>query len=365
MGIFRFVLAIIVVFAHIPWIIKIPSIPSSLAVQVFFVISGFYMTLILNTKYIGKSSYKLFISNRFLRIYPIYWAVFLFIIIYSLLYLFISRANWTGPFFDPYAHYIGDMDLLTFIFLFFSNIFIFFQDLVMFLGLNLESGKLFFTSNFKNTEPALFNFLFIPQAWSIAIELMFYLIAPFILRRKFLLVLSLIGISFLIRFVLFRFELKEDPWSYRFFPSELSTFLLGYISYKIYIRIKEKSINKKIPAFILFTLILISIIFQTINIAYLNMLYISIATISIPFIFHLTKNSKIDRQIGELSYPIYISHMFVIQSFPNIPINFETPITKAIYIVCTTIILSYILNRFIAIPVERIRKNRFKRESKI
>ena len=42
------------------------------SVQVFYIISGFYMALILNTKYVGPGSYRVFIANRLLRIFPAY-----------------------------------------------------------------------------------------------------------------------------------------------------------------------------------------------------------------------------------------------------------------------------------------------------
>lgn len=39
--------------------------------------------------------------------------------------------------------------------------------------------------------------------------------------------------------------------------------------------------------------------------------YIIIA-LGMPFTFHLTKKSKIDRIIGQMAYPLYLSHMLVI-----------------------------------------------------
>src|SRR5260370_9516411 len=56
----------------------------NISVNSFFIISGFYMAFILNEKYVGKnSSYRLFITNRFLRIYPIYWIILFFTILIS------------------------------------------------------------------------------------------------------------------------------------------------------------------------------------------------------------------------------------------------------------------------------------------
>lgn len=46
-------------------------VPGDTAVQVFFAISGFYMTLVLNEKYLD--SYGSFLANRALRLLPLYW----------------------------------------------------------------------------------------------------------------------------------------------------------------------------------------------------------------------------------------------------------------------------------------------------
>ena len=53
-------------------------IAGNTAVKAFFIISGFYMTLVLSSKYERKRhSLWLFYSNRVLRIYPMYYATLL------------------------------------------------------------------------------------------------------------------------------------------------------------------------------------------------------------------------------------------------------------------------------------------------
>ena len=114
----------------------------------------------------------------------------------------------------------------------------------MFLGLNIESGSMFFTNNFTLTNPQFHDFLLIPQAWTIGLELIFYLIAPFLVRRKIRIILILISISVLIRcYIYFILDMQHDPWTYRFFPSELALFLIGTISYHIYNYFNNNSIN--------------------------------------------------------------------------------------------------------------------------
>src|SRR3954453_14268219 len=57
-------------------LLGIPSIPGDTAVQSFYAISGFYMALVLNETYSAKNStYSLFLTNRFLRLFPAYAVV--------------------------------------------------------------------------------------------------------------------------------------------------------------------------------------------------------------------------------------------------------------------------------------------------
>jgi len=71
MGIIRVALALAVVLSHLP-----PAtfhfVSGGVAVQAFFIISGFYMALVLSSKY---SSTSLFYSNRLLRLMPSYFVM--------------------------------------------------------------------------------------------------------------------------------------------------------------------------------------------------------------------------------------------------------------------------------------------------
>lgn len=55
MGVLRLILAVSVILNHSPIALAPwrPLVPGDLAVQAFFVISGFYMSLVLSTKYLG------------------------------------------------------------------------------------------------------------------------------------------------------------------------------------------------------------------------------------------------------------------------------------------------------------------------
>jgi len=357
MGTLRLILAISVVLTHTSYIFGFGLVGGQVAVQAFYIISGFYMALVLNEKYIGiNSSYKLFISNRLLRLFPIYWVVLLITLLSSIVAYIISSGDSFGKI-QVYFEFFDSMSVGTLLFLVFSNITLLFQDVVMFLGLDTISGNLFFTSNFKDTSPELHQFILIPQAWTISVEIIFYLIAPFLVRKKLRLILILILISILLRYLLTINGFSHDPWSYRFFPTELVFFLLGIVAYHIYIKIKPLKIKNyylyMIYAFVLLFTFSYSFIQTNLIIPYLITIFLSI-----PFIFILSKKWKKDRYIGDLSYPIYISHMFIIYAVMYLKI----PLVGGQGLVVTfiTIIFSIFLNEFVAKKIEKIRQLRVK-----
>ncbi|MFZ9848879.1 MAG: hypothetical protein ACO3EE_12135, partial [Flavobacteriales bacterium] len=80
---------------------------------------------------------------------------------------------------------------------------------------------------------------------------------------------------------------------------------------------------------------------------------------ALPFIFILSKNWKTDRQIGELSYPIYISHIFVL-SWVGV---FQLPSKswRTIIVIALSIVFAYVLNKIVGEKIEKIRQNRIKK----
>ena len=88
------------------------------------------------------------------------------------------------------------------------------------------------------------SFFFVPQAWSLSVEIAFYIIAPFLVLRSWWLLGLLLLASFGLRVVLYHRGYDFDPWSYRFFPNELAIFLLGGFSYSLYAKLKSKNVRK-------------------------------------------------------------------------------------------------------------------------
>jgi peptidoglycan/LPS O-acetylase OafA/YrhL len=76
-GLLRILLAISVFCAHSRPLGSLRWLSGDLAVESFFVISGFYMQLILSTKYtkerLGNTWVWQFYKARYLRLLPVYW----------------------------------------------------------------------------------------------------------------------------------------------------------------------------------------------------------------------------------------------------------------------------------------------------
>ncbi|HYL19581.1 MAG TPA: acyltransferase family protein, partial [Burkholderiales bacterium] len=76
MGILRFMLAFAVFNGHANLPLGFSVVAGSTAVHCFFVISGFYMAMVLNEKYVPSgASYLDFISSRLFRLAPAYLTV--------------------------------------------------------------------------------------------------------------------------------------------------------------------------------------------------------------------------------------------------------------------------------------------------
>lgn len=364
MGILRLILALSVVAMHYGAIFGQKLVGGQIAVQSFYIISGFYMSLILNEKYVGaNSSYSLFISNRFYRLYPIYWAV----LIATLIFMGVSAVATGGEKMYAFKSYLNVVPSeAAYAFLILSNLLMFGQDAVMFMGINPESGALFFTPDFALTDPQLHTYLFVPQAWTLGIELSFYLIAPFILRRGAGIVIVLMLLSIGSRLVTYYgFGFTNDPWTYRFFPSELLFFLCGYLSYRLFVRLRKSAVPDWIPVSTLVLLLALTFSYQYIELHSdfdmpfkpKQIVYLLLIALSVPFLFRYFKSNKADNHIGELSYPVYISHILVGIVCWNQPVAF---LKTGWGIAGATLLFSWMLNRFIADPVEKFRQSRLK-----
>ena len=159
MGILRLFLAMSVVAGHAKTtVFGFNGIGAYYAVNFFFIISGFYMAMVLNEKYKDINPIY-FYKSRALRLFPVYYiGVFIAIVVsFTSINVFFNHLS------------IGAK--LYFIF---QNIFILGQDLSYLLCIKATSFSCAAGDSMSIN----------PPAWSLAVELGFYLIAPYILKSE-------------------------------------------------------------------------------------------------------------------------------------------------------------------------------------
>jgi peptidoglycan/LPS O-acetylase OafA/YrhL len=358
MGSLRFLLAISVAYGHAGDFLGFPLIPGDTAVQCFYAISGFYMSLVLNEKYRRESSsYFLFISNRFLRLFPAYAVVLLLTLLLAFGVSGLSPSDL--PFIVAW-HSLKQIDWPSAALLIGSQVIMWGQDLYLFL--TLKHGALVFWPDFHTAPQPLYPLLVIPQAWTLGLEFSFYLIAPFIVRRSVAAIIVVFAASVGLRLCLqFWFGYQGDPWSYRFFPSELAVFLIGALAYQVYklptIAFDWRSCRVFAIAIVcLATALLINRWHGVSRVA--SVTFWAFAVGAIPFLFRTTRNKLIDRYLGELSYPIYICHFLVIWSLDAI-VTFGSNLTRGSSIIAMTLVVSTALYWAIDRPVDAWRHWRF------
>ncbi len=361
MGIIRALLAIAVVVYHSYYLFGQHMTGGIVAVQAFYIISGFYMALILNEKYKDqKGSWRLFITNRFLRLYPVYWVVLIIAVLASV----IGYYGWGQPFY-LYAWMVQweNMHWTVILFAVFANLFMFGSDWMFFTGVNRDSGMLELTKNCFGYKPMTMNFLFVPQIWTLGVEVMFYLIAPLLVRRAWWIQLIIVFLSLDFRWYVYTEKFWTwDPWSYRFFPFEVALFMSGSLAYQVYTWIRKKTISPWIlrACWIIIPILIFYYPYATwIVETKRRWLFYAVVFILIPYVFHYTKNIKWDRWIGELSFPIYIGHhviMMIIKRY--FWTHTENMYWFGISTVAGSIIFAVILWKLVIEPIERIRQRR-------
>jgi peptidoglycan/LPS O-acetylase OafA/YrhL len=346
MGFLRILLALSVLVVHANFRHgSMELIPADLAVEIFYIISGYYMAMILSLKY--QNVIKAFFINRATKIYSIYFVALLFAFLVKLIIAYRHQL----PVFD-----IGMYPMLAQVWIVFSNIFIVGLDWQMFA--TIVNHHIVFSENFRSAPFEFARMMLLPQAWSISLELYFYLLIPFIVRRNLILMVLFIG-SFLIKIILFYYGYSFDPWSYRFFPAELWLFLLGTMAFKY------RDILNKIPKSLIAIYFIALVLCPGKNQDNYQYFFIYLLSfLIIPKLFTLSKNSKWDRFIGELSYPFYLIHSTVLMLFSSQPIN---NFAELLFIIGLVFVLSFAIERFFYVRVQRFRLatlKHFKKETK-
>ncbi|WP_192034130.1 acyltransferase [Pantoea agglomerans] len=300
LGIIRFFLASCVIVFHLS--MQVPHI-GLLAVNFFYVISGYLITLILNDSY--NFNFRSFSVNRFLRLYPTYFFFSAISIALSLIYI---SGHTTASFHPSWSGNYQPFDLI-------ANILLFPWEILNDYGI-----LSLFSNHYVPSEVARFRW--IPSSWSVAVEIVCYVILWAFTARNVLTALftlaAAIGINALVSYLNLNPLYKYSP----FFAAMLP-FSLGALSYFI---VKASDHRKYIFDFLnkyqLVTLMAIILLF-IVNWHFASKQWGVALFSSIPYyanniiaclaviLLHRTQPKgyldRICKLIGDLSYPIFIA----------------------------------------------------------
>jgi peptidoglycan/LPS O-acetylase OafA/YrhL len=311
LGILRFVLALMVLVQHFDSDIAsdaikriiFPYAPGNIAVLCFFILSGFIICEAYHYNYHDRPF--AYLKNRFVRIFPGYWAALLIsILIHWMLLQHYSHLR------SPDHHEISSRHFMLH---------------------NLIRNFLFIIPPVRLNFSAI-NYSFIPYAWALQTEMMFYL------------TLFIIGVSYQylkryiswpqgywLSFAAFLGIAAGSAVQMHLLPRQLafgSYFAFGGSMF-FYLSGKRGALFVLIPAFIQmlwhfysydtedFAIISANRPGQLALFIIILMLIVLLATIKI-------RSEKIDKWAGNFSYPLYLNHYVVIVVIVNIASQFTT-----------------------------------------
>ncbi len=364
MGTLRCLLALMVVYFHAggSTVLGLPIPDGWLAVQMFFMISGFYMALVLNEKYTTADDNWLFYTNRVLRLWPPAVIVNLLVIVSFIVYgeaLLFEVSMGLGDLVDL----LRSLDALTLAYLGFLNLFILGMDSIWFVGITPETG-LGYLRRGEHTFGAASLMLNHPL-WTIAVEALYYLVSPFLLRRG-----PWVAGALVVAGGLFHVGVALSPLNYRhfgyfFFPSAAYFFFLGAFVYHIFRWYRNSILRQRLearPLLLLAGLIGVSL---PAHLVIWNMLPAAslfsalVLAPVIPILFGLTQRNRIDRFIGELSYATYLVHYPIMVFFLGV---YAPPVVFLI-VGTLSVLGAIVLYLLVERPIDRWRQRRAREQT--
>ena len=301
MGFLRFSLAASVVFAHCN-VFFITT--AQISVQLFFLISGFLISFILSKS--GRyPSYRNFFLSRVLRLFPLYWIC---LVVTAIMFVVHFMVGLDSSLIQLYSQ----LDFAYVVLLVLANIFVIGQDLIMFTVVDGEA--LSWSKTFRTGGIETWKGLLLPQAWTLSLELYFYLLAPALVKLRSSALITILVVIFGVRSLFISLGYDFDPWVYRFFPFEGFLFVAGVLSFRT-LNFWRSVILAKLAYSLWVTvagLLLLLYLISLVSPAYSFFLVGLIGFPVIPLLFNLSEHNRFDAVIGRYSFPLYISHFSLI-----------------------------------------------------
>jgi peptidoglycan/LPS O-acetylase OafA/YrhL len=344
MGLLRAALAMAVVLGHLP-LVSYKFIHAATAVQAFYIVSGFYMALVLDGKYKRAG---LFYSNRLLRLVPSYFAM-MAIAAAALWGLNASATGSSEIFAKAFAN------PTTAAIMAFENVAIVGQELLFWFTIGPDGALNFNASGAlpDETTTLAWQALLVPQAWSLSIELVFYAMAPFLARLRWRWLAVVAALSLGLRFAGLLLPVNFAIWQGRFFPTALFLFVYGMLAHRAlpFVALLPKALGWIVNAAVLAMVVALPL--SEVPASMQKWVVFGAITLAAPFLFNAFKDFHVDRWIGDLSYPMYLCHLVVI----GLVLTYEPPLA-AWFAIGGSVLLAATLLTLIDEPVDRRRQRR-------
>lgn len=286
-GLFRTMLAIWVMVFHL---VDIPVI-GNYAVFSFFLLSGFLMTTIMHDSYgYSHSGMKKYAINRFLRLYPMYWAVAFL----SIVAIYFTSETYSLSFHEALS--IPD---------------------------NAEYISYNFTMVFASWFPWDLKPRLSPPTWALTLELFFYVCIGLGISKTKKRTLIWFGTSILFFIMSYLFDMYGGN-RYSSISGASLPFSIGALAYfykkEIFTSIEKFHIAK--PSTILVVYVVNAIIFCVLSLnqpfafskyvleigKYFNLLFSLLVVVVLLYKGKNLMSKRVDKMIGDFSYPIYLCH---------------------------------------------------------
>lgn len=316
MGSYRLILSVLVLLSHAGvWIFGINQ--GVVAVISFFLLSGFVMAALIRRYYLDVLLVGDFYADRILRLFPQY----IFYLTATL--IFVGVTGFHSP----------QVEGLTA-----------FKVVLNYLMLPLS----FYMYGLNDAMP-------IPQAWSLGLELTFYLLIPFILIWR------LEVKSFIFSVMVFAFAyfgvIPAHFFGYRLLPGVLFIFLVGCF---VFDRRKKFLWLTFLMALIAFFAVLLD---RTLQRPY-NFEVLLGVLIGLPVVVVLNRSNfgKMDEFLGNISYGVFLNHFLLIWVFEYFGVGIDAPFYVA-GLVLASVALAWVSFSLIEQPVLKYRRALRKKEA--
>jgi peptidoglycan/LPS O-acetylase OafA/YrhL len=320
MGVLRILLALSVVVAHVGPLLGLRFFGGGvMAVETFYMLSGFYMALVLSTRY--RSRTRDFYFNRFLRLFPVYWLLLAVFLLGSGLYWMVeghplgTLAVWQDP--EPLG----------------SRVWAGLSNLSM---IGSDWAQLY-SSLASGAGRDVSQLIAIGPVWTLAVEITFYLAAPFILRLNRAAQAGLFLAALLLRAgVWVAGDGHWTVWLYYFSPATWVFFLGGIQAYHLLAWLEPQAWFARMAVPIgrgLLVLVGWLILFYTQAdlLRFEDWRYFAVIGLALPFLFAAFKDSAADAILAGFSYPLYLAHWVILSWYA--PLRHFIPPAAKVYVV--------------------------------